>query len=77
MGISSYNTIIILTQGGISVKENLDTMTAEIDLMDSNKLYIVKNGQLIEHELPPYGETVVVTLGGKVDRLETTVKRKV
>jgi len=52
-------------------------MTAEIDLMDNNKLYVVKDGKLIPHELPEYGETVVVTFGGKVDRLETTIKRKV
>jgi hypothetical protein len=38
---------------------------------------VVKDGQLIEHELPEYGETVVVMMGGKVDRLETTQKRKI
>ena len=56
---------------------NIEKMTAEIDLMKNNTCYVVKNGQLIEHDLPAYGETVIVTLGGKVDRLETTVKRKV
>ncbi|MEC1714740.1 XtrA/YqaO family protein [Schinkia azotoformans] len=56
---------------------NIDKMTAEIDLMKNNILYVIKDGQLIEQELPAYGETVIVTLGGKVDRLETTVKRKV
>ncbi|MFJ5750094.1 DUF3954 domain-containing protein [Peribacillus frigoritolerans] len=50
---------------------------AEVDLMDNNKMYMVKDGQLIEFDLPTFGETVIVTLGGKVDRLETTVKRKV
>ncbi|WP_339201679.1 XtrA/YqaO family protein [Peribacillus sp. FSL P2-0133] len=54
----------------------INTMTTEVDLMDSNKLYVVKDGKLIFHELPEYGETVVITLGGKVDRLETTEKRK-
>jgi hypothetical protein len=59
------------------VTVNYEKMIAEIDLMDDSKLYCVKNGQLIEHELPKFGETVIVTLGGKVDRLETTVKRKI
>ncbi|MCQ6275768.1 DUF3954 domain-containing protein [Bacillus sp. V3B] len=52
-------------------------MTAEIDLMKNNKLYVIKDGKIIEHDLPDYGETAIVTLGGKVDRIETTVKRKV
>ena len=56
---------------------NIEKMTAEIDLMLNNRCYVVKDGKLIEHELPAYGETVIVTLGGKVDRLETTVKRKI
>lgn len=56
---------------------NIEKMTAEIDLMDNKKIYVVKDGRLIEHVLPEYGETVVITLGGKVDRLETTVKRKI
>lgn len=60
------------------MKEAADLkMIAEVDLMDNNKVYLVKDGQLIKHDLPNYGETVIVTLGGKVDRLETTVKRKV
>ncbi|QSF32513.1 DUF3954 domain-containing protein [Priestia megaterium] len=50
---------------------------AEIDLMNNKKMYVVKDGQLIEHDLPDYGETLVITLGGKVDRLETKTKRKV
>nr|WP_244886850.1 DUF3954 domain-containing protein [Domibacillus aminovorans] len=40
-------------------------------------MYVVKDGQLIPHEPPDYGETVVITIGGKVDRLETTQKRKI
>lgn len=56
---------------------NIEKMTAEINLMENKKMYVVKDGKLIEHDLPEYGETVVITLGGKVDRLETTVKRKV
>ena len=56
---------------------NIEKMTAEIDLMNNKKIYVVKDGLLIEHDLPDYGETLIVTLGGKVDRLETTVKRKV
>lgn len=58
--------------GVVSVK-----MTAEVDLMNDKKMYVVKDGKLIEHDLPDYGETVIITLGGKVDRLETTVKRKI
>jgi hypothetical protein len=59
--------------GVVLVKTN----KVEINLKNNQKLYVVKDGQLIEHDLPEYGETVVVTLGGKVDRLETTSKRKV
>lgn len=51
--------------------------TAEINLQDNTKLYVVKDGELVEHDLPEYGEVVVVTMGGKVDRLETSTKRKV
>ncbi|GGE47841.1 hypothetical protein GCM10011391_28240 [Pullulanibacillus camelliae] len=54
-----------------------EQMKATIDLMDSKKLYVVKDGRLIKHELPEYGETVVIiTMGGQVDRIETTIKRK-
>jgi hypothetical protein len=56
---------------------NTEKITAEIDLMNNKKIYVVKDGKLIPHDLPDYGETVIVTLGGKVDRLETTVKRKI
>lgn len=56
---------------------NLEKVKAEIDLMDNKKLYVVKDGELIEHELPDYGQTVIITLGGKVDRLETTMKIKI
>ena len=63
--------------GVVLVNANIEKMTAEIDLMNNKKIYVVKDGRLIEHVLPEYGETVVITLGGKVDRLETTVKRKV
>lgn len=59
------------------VKLNIERNTAEIDLMDNKKMYVVKDGRLIIHDLPEYGETLIVSLGGKVDRLETTVKRKV
>ncbi|WP_339148381.1 XtrA/YqaO family protein [Sutcliffiella sp. BMC8] len=56
---------------------DIEKMTAEIDLMNNQKLYVVKDGKVIEHDLPAYGETVIITLGGKVDRLETTVRTKV
>ncbi|MGD6993980.1 XtrA/YqaO family protein [Sutcliffiella horikoshii] len=56
---------------------DIEKMTAEIDLMNNKRMYVVKDGRLIEHDLPDYGETVVITLGGKVDRLETTVKTKI
>lgn len=59
------------------MKVSDNELTAEISLMDNRKMYIVKDGQLIEHDLPDYGETKVITLGGKVDRLETTMKRKI
>ncbi|WP_078379142.1 DUF3954 domain-containing protein [Sutcliffiella halmapala] len=49
---------------------------AVIDLTNNKKLYVIKDGRLIEHDLPDYGEISVVVLGGKVDRLETTVKTK-
>jgi hypothetical protein len=46
-------------------KSNLDIkMTVEIDLMNDKKLYVVKDGRLIAHELPDYGQTIVVTMGG-------------
>jgi hypothetical protein len=43
---------------------------------ENNLCYVVKDGVLIEHELPQYGETVIVSMGGKVDRFETKIKRK-
>lgn len=55
----------------------MNKQVAEINLANNQKLYVVKDGKLIEHDLPEYGETVIVTLAGKVDRLETTSKRKV
>ncbi len=58
------------------MKISHEKMIAEIDLMSNKTMYVVEDGQLI-HELPDYGETVVVTMGGKVDRLETTQKGKV
>ncbi|WP_082881351.1 DUF3954 domain-containing protein [Lederbergia galactosidilytica] len=50
---------------------------AVIDLLDDKKMYVVKEGRLIEHTLPKYGEVTVVTLGGKVDRLIDKCSRKV
>lgn len=62
--------------GGAGMTDN--TTKAVISLLDDKKLYVVKQGKLIEHELPEYGETVVIlTSSGKVDRIETTIKRKV
>jgi hypothetical protein len=55
------------------MKIDMEKMTAEIDLMSNKTMYVVKDGQLIEHELPDYGET----MGGKVDHLEITQKRKI
>jgi len=54
-----------------------DTSKAVIDLTDDKKMYVVKQGNLIEHPLPEYGQVLVITLGGKIDRIETTDKRKV
>ncbi len=50
---------------------------AVIDLLDDKKMYVVKEGRLIEHKLPKYGEVTVVTLDGKVDRLVDKCSRKV
>ncbi|OKL36877.1 XtrA/YqaO family protein [Domibacillus mangrovi] len=52
-------------------------MIAKIDLMSNKTMYVVKDGQLTPHELPDYGETVIITMGGKVDRLKTNIKRNV
>jgi hypothetical protein len=59
------------------MKIDMEKMIAEIDLMSNKTMYVVKDDQLIEHELPEYGEMVVVTMSGKVDRSETTQKRKI
>lgn len=48
-----------------------------IDLNNNKVMYVVKDGKLIAHDLPDYGEISVVVFGGKVDRLETTVKTKI
>ncbi|ONK21215.1 DUF3954 domain-containing protein [Bacillus sp. VT-16-64] len=48
-----------------------------ISLLEENKMYVIKQGKIIEHELPDYGEVTVVMHNGKVDRLEETKKRKV
>lgn len=56
---------------------NFEKMTAEIDLMKNNKCYVIKDGRLIEHDLPDYGETVIVTHNSKVTMLETKTKRQV
>jgi hypothetical protein len=50
---------------------------AEIDLMNNKKMYVVKDGQLIEHELPDYGEVVVTMISGKTAFIDTKIKRKV
>lgn len=65
---------LIIPSGGVLVKEK--TM-AQVDLLNNNTIYLVKDGKLITYELPEYGETRVITLGGKVDRLETTTKTKI
>jgi len=54
-----------------------NTTKATINLLNENKMYVVKQGKLIEHELPDYGETMVVTHNGRVERLETLTKKKV
>ncbi|UYT83908.1 DUF3954 domain-containing protein [Priestia megaterium] len=58
---------------------NVDTekMIAEIDLMNNKKMYVVKDGQLIEHDLPDYGEVVITMISGKTAFIDTKVKRKV
>ncbi|OAH53099.1 hypothetical protein AWH48_12135 [Domibacillus aminovorans] len=59
------------------MKIDHEKMTAEIDLMSDKMMYVVKDGQLIPHELPDYGEVTIVVMGGKVDRFENKTKRKV
>jgi len=59
------------------VSVNIEKMTAEIDLMDNKKMYVVKDGQLIEHDLPDYGEVVVTMISGKTAFIDTKVKRKI
>ncbi|MGY3717045.1 DUF3954 domain-containing protein [Sutcliffiella cohnii] len=54
-----------------------EKLKAEIDLTNNKKLYVIKDGRLIEHDLPDYGEISVVVLGGKVDRLETKISKKI
>jgi formylmethanofuran dehydrogenase subunit A len=56
---------------------NIQKTTAEIDLMDNKKMYVVKDGQLIEHDLPDYGEVVVTMISGKTAFIDTKVKRKI
>ncbi|MEK3890233.1 DUF3954 domain-containing protein [Bacillus sp. FSL K6-3431] len=56
---------------------NDNITNAVISLLDEKKMYVVKKGKLIEHDLPDFGEVRVVVMGGKVDRLEDTRKRKV
>ncbi|WP_018392479.1 hypothetical protein [Bacillus sp. 37MA] len=59
------------------MKIDHEKMTAEIDLMNDKTMYVVKDGKLIPHTLPDYGSTVVVMVGGRVDRLEDNTKRKI
>ncbi|PGR09175.1 DUF3954 domain-containing protein, partial [Priestia megaterium] len=53
---------------------NIEKMKAEIDLMNNKKMYVVKDGQLIEHDLPDYGEVVVTMISGKTAFIDTKVK---
>lgn len=55
----------------------LNNTKAEIDLSNNKKMYVVKDGRLIPHDLPDYGEVTVVVFDGKVDRFENCTKRKV
>ncbi|MDX8359810.1 DUF3954 domain-containing protein [Cytobacillus sp. IB215316] len=48
----------------------------EIDLQNKRKLYVVKNGELIAHDLPEHGETVVVMHQGEAKDIITTVKTR-
>lgn len=44
----------------------MEKMTTEITLMSNKTMYVVKEGQLIEHELPEsYDDMIVVTMNGK------------
>ncbi|MEY8346444.1 DUF3954 domain-containing protein [Niallia circulans] len=59
------------------MNQDMKSMIAEIDLMNNKKMYIVKDGKIIDHDLPEYGEITIVILGGRIDRIETTTKRKI
>ena len=49
----------------------------ELDLNDNQKIYIVKDGKLIAHELPNFGRVTITLLDGKVDRITTEESKKV
>lgn len=50
----------------------------EIDVTD-NKIYVVKNGEVTPLNPPVtgFGEQVITWLGGKVDRVSTTITEKI
>jgi Cu2+-containing amine oxidase len=56
---------------------NIEKMTAEIDV-SKNQIVVVKDGQVIPVKPPAsgYGDQLAVWLGGKVDRIESTEKKK-
>jgi hypothetical protein len=56
---------------------NQTNMAVEINLMDSHKAYIVKDGNLITVDLPQYGNVEIFCFAGKVDRVETKTSKKV
>ncbi|WKU21703.1 DUF3954 domain-containing protein [Priestia megaterium] len=59
------------------VNLNTEKITAKIELMNNKKMYAVKDGELIEHALPDYGEVVVTIISGKAAFIDTKIKRKI
>lgn len=53
------------------------TNYATINLDENNKMYLVKNGELITQNLPEYGEATVTTRDGKIVHLKTTTSKQV
>lgn len=58
-------------------KVNIEDMTALINLRENKMLFIIKDGQIFEQNLPDYGEVTVVMVGGKVNSFEIKQKRKI
>lgn len=56
------------------MKVDNEKMTAEIELMKNNTVYIVKEGKVIEQVLPDHGEAKITTHNGKPKFIELYTK---